>query len=240
MPTGMQGSSSINNWNKTRIFFITWVVLGLFSLYPMSGLLNASFPIFTVVWLVGPLIVVIQSGDTSRVGFILISKKNLLVYSAINLFALFVLMLAFEPWSHTYSHLLTIVTSAVSPDPTFAWIIRYPDWKGWIGMTIFSGLVTIFAEELFFRGWLLLWLQQKMNPYPAIFLQAALFSLPQIIAALFLPPLQGWLYTFVYSWLAIGVVGGWTAVQTRSIWPGLIGATTCNVILTAIVLSTNG
>jgi membrane protease YdiL (CAAX protease family) len=71
-------------------------------------------------------------------------------------------------------------------------------------MVIFSGLVTIFAEELFFRGWLLQWLMRRMKLFQAVVVQAALFTLPQMLAALALPLLQGVLYTVVYSWLAVG------------------------------------
>jgi membrane protease YdiL (CAAX protease family) len=74
-----------------------------------------------------------------------------------------------------------------------------------------------------------------MAPWAAILLQAALFMLPQAIAALLLPPLQGLLYAVFYSWLAIGVVGGWAANRTGSIWPSLISATLCNLILTWLV-----
>lgn len=229
----------IKRFGKREILFFTWVVLGLLSLYPVMELLKGSFPIFTVLWLAVPLFVVLRTKDATRIGFSSISWRNLWVYSTTYLIALFVLMLSFEPWSHTYYILVTKAIAASSPDPTFAWIIRYPGVKGWFGMFIFSGLVTIFAEELFFRGWLLQWLQRRMTSIWAVIAQAVLFSLPQALAAMLLPPLQGVLYTVVYSWLAIGVVGGWVAVRTQSIWPSLIGACTCNLILTAFVLLGN-
>ena len=103
-------------------------------------------------------------------------------------------------------------------------------------MALYSGLVTLFGEELFFRGWLLQSLQKRMRTRWAVLTQAALFVLPNLLAALALPILQGWLYALVYSWLAIGVVGGWAAARTKSIWPSLISATICNLVLVAIIL----
>jgi hypothetical protein len=48
-----------------------------------------------------------------------------------------------------------------------------------------------------------------------------------------LPPLPGALYAVVYSWLAVGVIGGWAAARTKSIFPSLTAATLFNLILTA-------
>ena len=52
---------------------------------------------------------------------------------------------------------------------------------------------------------------------------------------LLFPPLQAVVWIVVYSWLAVGVVGGWAAARTRSIWPSLIAATLTNLVLTALV-----
>jgi membrane protease YdiL (CAAX protease family) len=96
-------------------------------------------------------------------------------------------------------------------------------------------LVTLFGEELFFRGWLLQLLQRRWGMLWAIIVQATLFTLPNLLVALVLPPLQGWLYILVYTWLAIGIVGGWAAARTGSIWPSLISATIGNLILVAMI-----
>jgi len=44
------------------------------------------------------------------------------------------------------------------------------------------------------------------------------------------------LYVLVYTWLAIGMVAGWAASRTGSIWPGLISATLCNLVLVALIM----
>ena len=100
-------------------------------------------------------------------------------------------------------------------------------------MLLYSGLVTIFAEELFFRGWLLQLLQRRVSKGWAIAIQAALFTVPQLLAALMLSPVQAAVYAAVYSFLAIGLVGGWAAARTQSIWPSLAAATLWNVIMIA-------
>jgi membrane protease YdiL (CAAX protease family) len=96
--------------------------------------------------------------------------------------------------------------------------------------------VTIIAEEMYYRGWLLQLLQRRLPTSAAIIVQAVLFTLPQGIAALLLAPLQGVLYAVVYSWLAVGLVGGWAAARTQSIWPSLTAAVLFNFILTLVLL----
>jgi membrane protease YdiL (CAAX protease family) len=75
-----------------------------------------------------------------------------------------------------------------------------------------------------------------MNRGWTILIQAALFTLPQLLAALLLSPLQGVVFAVVYSWLGVGVVGGWAAARTQSIWPSLASATLWNMIMIAWVL----
>jgi membrane protease YdiL (CAAX protease family) len=126
--------------------------------------------------------------------------------------------------------------AATQPDPTFAWLVRFDGFRAWGGMLLFSGLVTIFGEELFFRGWLLQALLRRMGKGWAILLQATLFTLPQLLAAFMLAPVQGAVYAVVYSWLAVGMVGGWAAARTQSIWPSWVSATLWNLVMVAWVL----
>jgi membrane protease YdiL (CAAX protease family) len=69
----------------------------------------------------------------------------------------------------------------------------------------------------------------------AIIIQATLFVIPNSLVALVIPPLQGILYVTVYTWLSIGLIGGWAAARTRSIWPSLISATVCNLVFVALI-----
>ena len=104
-------------------------------------------------------------------------------------------------------------------------------------MFSFSGLITIFAEELFFRGWLQNTLRPKVGKLWANVIQAALFTLPQLIVAFLMPsPVIGVVYGLVYSFGAIGMINGWIATQASAIWPNLIAATVINLILSIVVL----
>jgi membrane protease YdiL (CAAX protease family) len=221
---------------KSHLFIsLGWIVLALAITVPVTLALGGCYPVFTVLWLVVPLIALLRSKDPRRIGLRPVSWSLLLKTAALNLGALLLVMAACEPWSHTYRLLVTAALAAPAPDTTFAWLLRFPGPAGWTGMAFYSGLVTLFAEELFFRGWLLQLLQRRMRPWLAVALQAALFSLPQALVALVMPPLQGALYVVVYSWLSIGVIGGWAAWRTQSIWPNLVSATLCNLLLTALL-----
>jgi membrane protease YdiL (CAAX protease family) len=182
------------------------------------------------------LLVVIRTLDAKQVGFRPISRRVFLTTSAINLSALVLISILVEPWSHAYRALVQGAIAGTPPDLTFAWLIRFKGLEAWGGLLLYSGLVTIFGEELFFRGWLLQALQRRMKKGWAILLQATLFTMPQLLAALLLTPAQGMIYAIVYSWLAVGVIGGWAAARTQSIWPSLVSATLWNLLLVAYVL----
>lgn len=214
-----------------------WIVLALASLYPVTALLKGTFPILTLILLAVPLVALLRRWDANKIGVRAIRPADLVKYGGINLVGSLLLMAIFEPWSHTYSLLLQMATSSAQPDTTFGWLSRFLGPAGWVGFTLFAGFVTLFAEELFFRGWLLQWLQTRMRPNAAIAMQALLFTVLQGLAAFLLPPLQGMLYGVVYSFLAIGLIGGWAAVKTQSIWPSLVSATIYNVIMVALSIS---
>jgi membrane protease YdiL (CAAX protease family) len=218
-----------------RIFTI-WCLLALASLVPVTILLEGSFPIFTVLWILVPLVVVYKTKDAGRAGFRLIPWREFVRVSAINLAGLLLIALLIEPWSHTYQKLLEAALSSRTPDTTFAWLLRYPRVPALGGMLLYSELVTLFGEELFFRGWLLQALKKRMKTPWAVALQALFFVIPNLLAALLLPALQGMLYALVYTWLAIGLVGGWAASRTNSIWPSLFSATVANFVFVVLLV----
>jgi membrane protease YdiL (CAAX protease family) len=223
-------------FGTAEIALVTWVGLALvFAILATFGL-RGTFPIFTVIWLVVPLLVVMRTHDAGRVGFIRISWCMFLTTTAINLALLLLVSLLVEPWSHAYQALVNAAISSSPPDTTFAWLVRFTGVPAWAGLLLYSGLVTIFGEELFFRGWLLLALQRKMHKLWAIVIQAALFTIPQLLAAFLLAPSHGLIYALLYSFLGVGIVGGWAASRTHSIWPSLASATLWNFILVAWVL----
>ena len=232
MTTNSRFSLSQAGW---EVLFFAWVGLDILLLLPITVLLGGSFPVFTLVWLVVPLIAVLRSRDPGKVGFQPISWGAFARTAAIA-FGLFALvMLLVEPWSHVYGLLIERALAEATPDTTFAWIVRYPGWLGLLAMGLFTGLVSIFAEELFFRGWLLQLLLRHMKRWPAILLQGALFSMSQSLAAFIFPPLQAVLWIIIYAWLGVGVIGGWATARTGSIWPSLASAVLMNLVLVAAI-----
>ncbi len=228
-----QAKPKSRSWGAAETACLLWVGLALIALLPVTLFLQGSFPILTVAWLVVPLLVVIFSRDAARAGFRAIPWRSFLLTAGINLGLLALISLAVEPWSHAYGDLVRAALAGEPPDTTFAWLVRFTGLPAWGGLLLYSGLVTIFAEELFFRGWLLQAFLRRLRPVWAIGLQALLFTLPQLLAALLLAPVQGAVYALAYSFLAVGVVGGWAAWRTRSIWPSLAAAAIWNVLLTA-------
>jgi len=210
-------------------------LLALIVLWPVTQLLNGSFPILTVLWIAIPLVAVWRTKDTRSIGFRTVPWRQLVQITVINLGGLLLLMLLFEPWSHTYQRLLALALSSQTPDTTFAWLLRFPRIPALGAMTLYSGSVTLFGEELFFRGWLLQFFQKRLGAARAVIFQALLFVIPNLLVALVLPALQGVLYVLVYAWLAIGMLGGWAASRTGSIWPSLISATLCNLVLVGLI-----
>jgi membrane protease YdiL (CAAX protease family) len=225
----------VSRLSATRAFEV-WAVGALLVLPPVTVALDGSFPVFTVAWILVPLVLVVRGVSAAAVGFRSVPASPLLATMAVNLGLFFALMLAFEPWSHTYERLLEFVVSNQRLDTTFAWLVRLPRPPALAAMAVYSGLVTMFGEELFFRGWLLQTLRRRTGTMRAIVIQATLFAIPQTLVAFVLPPFAGIVYVVVYAWLAIGIVGGWAAARTGSIWPSLVTATAGNLVLVGLLL----
>ncbi len=224
-------------WSGQETFALIWLILAVAAAIIFSFWQTISLPVFTLVFLLIPLIVLLIRKDASKIGLGKVSRSQILKWAAINLGLLILIYAIFEPWSGAYAFLLDKATKASATDPTFTWLKMSNGVGGWVGMFLFSGLVTIFAEELFFRGWLLNLLKPKVGGFWANVIQAALFTLPQLVLALMMPmPIMGIVYGLVYAFGAIGMINGWAALQTGAIWPNLIAATLMNVILSLIIL----
>src|SRR4030042_5488368 len=111
-------------WKPREIAFEAWCLLSLAATVVITRLLQGSFPAFTVIWILIPMLVVAQTKDAGRVGFRAIPWRELILVSAINLAGLLGIMLIFEPWTHTYQALIEAAVSQSQPDTTFAWLIR--------------------------------------------------------------------------------------------------------------------
>ena len=166
------------NWQRQGILAVVWLVGGLALAVALSLWLKASIPLFTLIFLLYPLINLVRRKDAAHVGMGQIPWRDFIKWTGINLAALMVVYAIFEPWSGAYAYLLEEVTAPGATDPTFAWLTRFNGLGGWAGMVLFSGLISIFAEELFFRGWLQNALRPRVGGLWANVIQAALFTLP--------------------------------------------------------------
>jgi len=219
-----------------QILAAVWLPSALLMSAASAVFLQGAFPLFTFAMLLALLAVFAQKRNPAAIGLRPLPLKTLARWAALCLAGSLFLTALVEPWSHTYRILLTEAVSSSRPDAMFGWLVRFPGLGGWAGFILYGAFAALFAEEAFFRGWLLTLLKGRMSARKAVLWQAALFTLPQLLAAFLLPPLQGVLYAGVYSWLAIGVVNGWAACRTNSIWPGLVSAVLYNIILTACSL----
>ena len=226
-----------NKWQRQDILALIWLVGGFALAVAFSLWLKVSIPLFSLIFLVYPLINLIKRREAAHIGMGQIPWRDFIKWTGINLAALMAVYAIFEPWSGAYAFLLEEATSSGATDPTFAWLTHFDGLVGWAGMLLYSGLISIFAEELFFRGWLQNALRPQMGTVWANVIQAALFTLPQLIVAFIMPtPIMGLVYGLVYAFGAIGMINGWVATKAGAIWPNLVAATLMNLILSVLIL----
>ncbi|WP_458189114.1 CPBP family intramembrane glutamic endopeptidase [Haladaptatus sp. NG-WS-4] len=211
---------------------LLWTVGALAVLLLTSFVLEATTPIFQVLWLVVPLVSLVRFRDAERVGIRRIGFGRLLRWTVVAGIAYGLLLLFVEPWAGVYDRLLELAVDG--PDPTFTWLVRFDGAVAWLGLALFSGFVTLYSEELFFRGWVLQTLERRTRPSVAVGVQAVLFTLFQSIPVFFFSQERALLYPLVYAF-GLGLILGTAAHVTESIWPGLIVATAANLVLTALL-----
>ena len=210
-----------------------WIILSIIILTVMVFTINTSFPIFTYVWLIVSLIFLIK--QTSReLGVKKTTVKKLIKYTLLHFLMLTIIYLIFEPWSNTYKLLIDLAFNSTPADPTFVWLNYNRNYFSYLLIFLITFFITIFGEELFFRGLLFQKLKNKVNIIWTVVIQAALFALPNTIVAFLMPTNNSIIYIFVYAFLAVGCVGGYTAAKTDSIWPSLISASIMNLVLVLI------
>ncbi|MFO8116138.1 MAG: type II CAAX endopeptidase family protein [Halorubrum sp.] len=212
---------------------ILWTALALVALVVTPLILRTTTPIFHVFWLVVPLLSLVRHRDTDRIAFRTPDREQGLRTAVAAGIAYGILLVLVEPWSGVYDRLLVLALEG--PDPTFAWVVRIDGLGGWVGLALFGGFVTLYSEELFFRGWLLQSLNRRTRPRVAVVGQAVVFTAFQSIPVFFFEPLQAALYLLVYAF-GLGVIVGAAAQRTQSIWPGLVVVTAANLVLTAILV----
>jgi len=231
------GTSNVGNtvWRDEIVVWFTfvWTGIALLALLVTPFVLQTTIPIFQIVWITIPLLDLIWFRDPERTGFRPVGLGRIVRMAVVAGLAYAALLVAVEPWTGIYDRLLELALEG--PDLTFVWLVRFESPISWIGLALFSGFVTLYTEELFFRGWLLQTLKRRTDPRTAVVGQALLFTLLQSIPVLFFTPIRAAVYLLVYAF-GLGVVVGTVAHRTESIWPGLLVVTIANLLLTVILV----
>lgn len=203
------------------MFFI-WIILGLLSLFYLSSSYRIDIPFFTLLWLSISFLVVLISGRTKYVAFSKVRLGEFLWVLVLNLIFLGAVFVILEPLSGTFQLLIEKSLRNVSLNPNYYWIVHYDDIFGMLGFFLTNFFILIFAEELFFRGFLLQYISLKMNKFWGVLLQAFLFLGFIVILKYNLPPVENYIFLVAYTFFGRGIIGGWAASRTDSIWPSLI------------------
>jgi membrane protease YdiL (CAAX protease family) len=212
---------------------IAWTTLALVALLSIPWMLETTTPVFQLLWLVVPLVHLLRYRDASAVGLTTLDLRRFLGVSLAAGATYAALVVAVEPWVGVYDRLVELALAG--PDPTFAWLVRFDGPIAWIGLLLFSGFVTLYSEELFFRGWLLRVLERRTRPGVAVVAQALVFMAFQALPVLFFSPVQAVFYLTVYAF-GLGLVVGLAAHRTGSILPGLAVVTVANFALTFLLV----
>jgi membrane protease YdiL (CAAX protease family) len=212
---------------------IAWTTLALVGLLSVPWVLETTTPVFQLLWLVVPLVHLFRYRDASAVGLTPLAPRRFLGVSLAAGAAYAALVVAVEPQVGVYERLVELALAG--PDPTFAWLVRFDGPIAWIGLLLFSGFVTLYSEELFFRGWLLGALERRTGPSVAVVGQALVFTAFQALPVIFFSPVQAVLYLTIYAF-GLGLVVGLAAQRTGSVLPGLAVVTVANLVLTFLLV----
>ena len=220
--------------NKLRITIILLLIGDIFCTTGAVILLAADIPIFVYLNLIIALIVLYQTHETEQFGLKILAGKEFLNYTIMNMLGILLIYIIVEPITHTYEKLIQLsLTEGV--DVTFGWIQKYPGIAG-IGMVLlFSLFISIFGEELMFRGILEGYLLKKTSYKKAILLQAVIFAIPQTIVLLVMPLVQGLIYILSYVIIATGIINGYIVYKSHSIGPSVVAAAVVNVLMVLAV-----
>lgn len=83
----------------------------------------------------------------------------------------------------------------------------------------FIGVIVPAAEELLFRGFLIVWLRERSNAAIAIVVSAAIFA---VVHGYFLTPDVEFGLFATAQIFVLGLLLGWLAVWSRSLWPAIL------------------
>lgn len=216
---------------RKNLYDLIWLTMAFLVTLLVFIYKNVDFPLFSMIWLmVSILLGLNQRGEI--LGFDQGSLKSTLKLSGLFLGVSWILIGFTEYFTGSYGALIDLIQETGSRDMSFSWLRDSRGMLNYLYFFLFTFFISIFAEEAFFRGYLLKLLEDKYNKNIAIVLQAILFSLPQFIVAFMMVPLEGISFVVVYSFFIYGLLSGYFAQKAGNIWPGLIVASFNNFLLT--------
>lgn len=213
---------------------VLWLVAAAVAAIVVPWAIGAAVPVLTFVWLAVAAVALRHDRTPATLGLVRPPGRELLRVTAVTSVAMTVLFGLAEAVTHPYRELLDLVGEESSPDSTFAWVVDDPGIRGLVGFVVYGALVTIFAEEIVFRGVLLSRLRAR-GAVVAVGGTTLAFALVQALPAALLSPAAAFGFLIVDAVLAVGVVGGLAAYTTRSISPSLLAVTVANVAVLAAV-----
>ena len=97
----------------------------------------------------------------------------------------------------------------------------------------FAGVIVPIAEELLFRGFLITWLRERSNAIVAVIISSLLFS--GVHGYFLLPESEFGIFASIGIFL-LGLLLGWLAVWSRSLWPPIVLHMTNNLVVVAVAI----
>lgn len=230
----VEPGSDVSMRSSSQWVTIGWLTAAAIAAVVVPLVIGASLPVLTLVWLVIAAVVLRRTGNPSAVGLVHVPAREFSRVTIAATVAMTVLFGAAEALTHPYRELLELVRDESSPDSTFAWVIEHGRGWGLVGFLLYGGLVTIFAEEIVFRGALMTSVRHR-GPWVAVGVTTIAFAAVQALPAALLSPGAAVGFLLVDVVLAVGIVGGLAAYRTRSILPALVAITVANVVVLAAV-----
>jgi membrane protease YdiL (CAAX protease family) len=195
---------------------------------------GAAIPVLTLVLLLVASLVLRRGGSAAVLGLVRIPRTEMARVTIVATIAMTAFFGLAEFLGHPYRELLDLVRVEPTPDSTFAWVVDHPGPVGLAGFVLHGGLVTMFAEEVVFRGALLQRLRLRGAPV-SVGVSTAAFAAVQTLPALLLPVSAGLSFLLLDAVVAVGMIGGLAAHRTGSILPPLVAVTVANVAVLAAV-----
>lgn len=213
---------------------IAWLVAATVAAVVASFVIGAGLPVFTLGWLAIAAFALRRRRNPTALGLAVPPRREFVRVTAATTLLMTVLFGIAEFVTHPYRELLGLVREEPSPDSTFAWVIEYGRGWGLVGFAVYGTLVTIFAEEVVFRGALMTRLRSRGRTL-AVAGTTIAFAAVQALPAALLSPRAVVGFLVIDAVLAVGVVGGLAAYRTRSIFPTLVAVTVANVAVLGVV-----